>query len=102
MSRLYRGRFDGEAGLVWYSTVTSKRGDELEIGDWLDSLDHSGARSIHGIRVANPGSGFREVCFSGGWKVYDDGSSDTETVRDDVMYDVVDPYSQVAPDGGAL
>lgn len=92
-------RLDGQSGLVWYSTVTPKRGDELEIGDWLDSLDHSGARSIYGIYVARPGSGSREVCFSGGWTVYDDGSSDTETVRDDVMYDVVDPDSICDPMG---
>lgn len=93
------GRLDGMPGLVWYSRVTPKRGDELQVGDWLDSLDHSGARSIYGVRVANPGSGFREVCFSGGWRVYDDGSSDTETVRDDVTYDVVDPDSICDPMG---
>lgn len=93
------GRYDGIPGLVWYSKVTPTRGDELKIGDWLDSLDHSGARRIYDVRIAAPGSGFREVCFSGGWTVYSDGSSDTETVRDEVVYDVVDPESQVAPDG---
>lgn len=92
-------RFDGIPGMVWFSNTRKVRGDQLQVGDWLDSLDHRGARSIYGIRVAEPGSGFREVCFSGGWEVYDDGSSDTETVRDDVEYDVVDPKSQVTPDG---
>ncbi len=95
------GRCDGIPGLVWYSRVTKTRGDRLKVGDWLDSLDHSGARSIHNIRVARPGSGFREVCFSGGWAVYGDGSSDTETVRDDVMYDVVDPASICDPAGNS-
>lgn len=98
----YVGRFDGEPGLVWYSRVTKTRGDQLQVGDWLDSLDHRGARSIYGVRVTTPGSGFREVCFSGGFQVYDDGSSDSEVVRDDVFYDVVDPDSQVAPDGSPL
>lgn len=94
------GRYDGIPGLVWYSRVTKTRGDQLKVGDWLDSLDHRGARSIYGIRVAQPGSGFREVCFSGGWTVYEDGSSDTEIVRDGVLYDVVDPDSLVDPAGG--
>lgn len=98
----YVGRYDGVPGLVWYAKVTPTRGDELKVGDWLDSLDHRGARSIYGIRVAAPDSGYREVCFSGGFTVYDDGSSDAEVVRDDVMYDVVDPDSQVAPDGSPL
>lgn len=98
----YEGRFDGTPGLVWYSKVTPTRGDELKEGDWLDSLDHRGARKIYDTRVAAPGSGYREVCFSGGWTVYDDGSSNTEVVRDDVMYDVVDPASQVQPDGSLL
>lgn len=98
----YAGRFDGIPGLVWYANVTKTRGDQLQVGDWLDSLDHRGARSIYGIRVASSGSGYREVHFGGGLTVYADGSSDSEVVRDDVEYDVVDPYSQVAPDGSAL
>lgn len=93
------GRCAGIPGLVWYSRVTKTRGDELKIGDWLDSLDHSGARRIYDTRVAQPGSGFREVCFSGDWTVYEDGSSDSETVRDDVVYDVVDPDSICDPMG---
>lgn len=98
----YPGRFDGIPGLVWYADVRKVRGDQLEVGDWLDSLDHRGARSIYGIRVGAPGSGYREVCFSGGFTVYDDGSSDSEMIRDDVEYDVVNPDSQVAPDGSPL
>ena len=98
------GRFDGIAGLVWYASVTPTRGDELKIGDWLDSLDHSGARSIHAIRKANPGTDVHEVAFSpNGFH-----SGDYEVVRDNVIYDVVNPNSQVdpigtpmnAPDGG--
>lgn len=95
----HHARFTGHPGLVWYSRIRKVRGADLNVGDWLDSLDHRGARSIHGIRVATPGSGFREVHFGGGWTVYSDGSSDTETVRDDVEYDVVDPDSQVTPTG---
>ena len=99
-SNNYVGRFDGVPGLVWYATVTPTRGDELKIGDWLDSLDHSGARTIRGILVRVPGSGRRDVCFSAdGFTVFSDGSSDSETVRDDVLYDVVDPKSQVDPFG---
>ena len=95
------GRFCGMPGLVWYSEVIKKRGDELEVGGWLDSLDHHGACSIFGVRVTEQGSGFREICFSGGWTVYGDGSSDTVTVRDDVMYDVVNPDSICDPMGNA-
>jgi hypothetical protein len=98
----YEGRFDGIPGLVWYAKVRKVRGDQLQAGDWLDSLDHRGARKIYGVRVAVPASGFREVCFSGGFTVYSDGSSDSETVRDDITYDVVDPDSQVAPDGSPV
>jgi len=84
----YPGRFDGVPGLMWYSKVTPTRGDELRVDDWLDSLDHRGARAICDIRAI--GGGSRDVVFSFG---------DSETVRDDVMYDVVDPDSQVQPDG---
>lgn len=91
--------FLGYRGMVWYSTVTPTRGDQLKEGDALDSLDHCGARTIRGIRVDAPGSGYRQVHFGGGFTVYDDGSSDSEVVRDDVMYDVVDLNSVVAPDG---
>jgi hypothetical protein len=98
----HKGRFNGIPGLVWYSKVRKVRGRDLKVGDWLDSLDHHGARTIRGIRVAAPGSGFREVRFGSDWTVYSDGSSDSETVRDDVMYDVVDPKLQVAPDGSPL
>lgn len=85
------GRFDGIPGLVWYAKVTPTRGDELKVGDWLDSLDHRGARSIYEFRAI--GGGSRDAVFSFG---------DAETVRDDVMYDVVDPDSQVQPDGSPL
>lgn len=92
--------FLGYPGLVWYSRVTKTRGDQLRRGDALDSLDHCGARTIHEIRVPAPGSGFRQVAFSeGGFQVFSDGSSDSETVRDDVLYDVVDLASVCAPDG---
>jgi hypothetical protein len=88
----------GYPGMVWYSNVTPTRGDQLKPGDALDSLDHSGARTIVAIRVGAPG--FRQVAFSpDGFEVFPDGSSDSETVRDDVMYDVVDLYSVCAPDG---
>jgi hypothetical protein len=95
----YIGHFDGVPGLVWYAKVTPTRGDQLKIGDWLDSLDHQGARTIQGIRVGEPGSSCRQVHFGGGYEVYSDGSSDSEVIRDDVMYDVVDPKSQVDPFG---
>lgn len=49
----------GEPDLVWYSRVEKKRGDELQIGDWLDSLDHCGARTIHNI--TNAAGGYRTV-----------------------------------------
>lgn len=91
------GRYCGIPGLVWYSRVTKTRGDELQVGHALDSLDHRGARTIQGIRPTGPGS--RQVHFGGGWTVYPDGSSDTETLRDDVMYDVVDMDSVCDPMG---
>jgi hypothetical protein len=99
-----RGRFDGIPGLVWYATVRKVRGTDLQVGDWLDSLDHRGARMIYGIWFGdNPDahehhytddrSPHRTAMFCGG---------DTEVVRVDVEYDVVDPDSQVAPDGSPL
>ncbi|HEY6117235.1 MAG TPA: hypothetical protein VI172_14885 [Candidatus Dormibacteraeota bacterium] len=90
--------FAGYPGMVWYSRVTKTRGDQLQAGDALDSLDHCGARTIHAIRTGK--AGFRQVAFSAdGFTFYADGSSDSETVRDDVEYDVVDLASVCAPDG---
>lgn len=82
--------FLGYPGMVWYSNVTPTRGAELRVGDWLDSLDHCGARTIG--RITDAANGYRTVWFS-------NVEGDSETVRDDVMYDVVDPASVVAPDG---
>lgn len=86
----YDGRYDGIPGLVWYARARQVSGADLAVGDWLDSLDHRGARKIFGITAQDPDSATREVTFSFG---------DTETVRTDVMYDVVDPDSQVDPTG---
>lgn len=100
-------RFDGIPGMVWYSDVRKVRGDQLRIGDWLDTLDHHGARCIYGMWVGEvhpddlsetmvqtdapgPDAPLRTVMF---------GCGDTETIRADVEYDVVDPASQVTPDG---
>lgn len=80
----------GHPGMVWYSNATPTRGDQLQVGTWLDSLDHCGARTIR--RVTDAGGGYRTVWFS-------DIDDDSEVVRDDVLYDVVDPNSVVAPDG---
>lgn len=90
---LYPGRFDGIPGLVWYSRVRKVRGADLQLGDWLDSLDHRGARMIYGISWT-PGSKRGTVTFG--------GDDDTEEVHAEVVYDVVDPDSQVAPDGTPL
>jgi hypothetical protein len=90
----------GEPGLVWYSRVHKVYGSELRLGDWLDTLDHHGARMIYGIwyginkeasavHCTADRSGFRTVMFSAG---------DTEVVSAYVQYDVVDPNSQVRPD----
>jgi hypothetical protein len=78
----------GHPGMVWYTTVTPTRGDQLQVGQWLDSLDHCGARTIHNITDA--ANGYRTVWFS-------NIDGDSETVRDDVMYDVVDPDSVTGP-----
>ena len=87
----YTGEFDGIPGLVWYSRVRKVRGADLRRGDWLDSLDHRGARMIYGIAWTH--SDVLTVTFSCG---------DTELVTASVEYDVVDPESQVAPDGTPL
>lgn len=87
----HSARLSGIPGLVWYSKVRQVRGDKLKAGDWLDSLDHRGARAVYEISpIENVTT--RTVKFS-------DIAGDTETVRCDVDYDVVDPNSQVAPDG---
>ncbi len=97
-------RYDGIPGAVWYANSRQVRGDQLQVGDWLDSLDHRGARCIYGLWVGNVDpdsltddmvhtdfdSTVRTVMFSFG---------DVETVACDVEYDVVDPDSQVTPDG---
>jgi hypothetical protein len=100
-------RFDGHPGLVWFAEVRRVRGDKLQIGDWLDSLDHRGARCIYGLWAGDisaaeladamlrldapqPDSPVRTVMIGGG---------ETETIRVDVEYDVVNPDSQVTPDG---
>lgn len=85
------GRFDGIPGLVWYADVTKTYGRDLKEGDWLDSLDHRGARMISGPPRVDGNS--IVVTFSFG---------DTEIVRADVEYDVVNPDSQVQPDGSPL
>lgn len=100
------GRFDGIPGLVWYAAVTKTLGRDLKVGDWLDSLDHSGARMIVGMYLGVvpdddedwvPGididPAMRTAIFAGG---------DGEVIRTDVEYDVVEPDSQVAPDGSPL
>lgn len=103
----HHARFCGHPGMVWYATSRKVRGDQLKIGDWLDSLDHCGARAIYGMWAGDintpdladamvktgapkPGNPIRTVMF---------GCGDTETIRLDVEYDVVDPNSQVTPDG---
>jgi hypothetical protein len=98
------GRYDDIPGLVWYSRSRKVRGSDLALGDWLDSLDHRGARMIYGIWFGDSAeatshhytadeSPVRTVMFCGG---------DTEAVRVDVECDVVDPDSQVQPDGSPL
>lgn len=84
------GTIDGHPGLNWYTRVEKVHGRDLKPGQWLDSLDHSGARTIHHITELTTDS--RLVSFS-------DIDGDSEVVRTDVLYDVVDPASQVAPDG---
>jgi hypothetical protein len=91
----------GEPGLVWYSMVEHKRGDELQIGDWLDTLDHRGARMIYAVAIKDRDGDRRYVGFSV-WHYnldVEDPGSDWEAVRDDVLYDVVDPDSICDPMG---
>lgn len=103
-------RFDGHPGMVWFATSRPTRGDKLKIGDWLDTLNHSGARPIYGI-VAGPAPagggtpdaehlcGLGRAAISSGLRTVLFGGGGSETVRDDVLYDVVDPDAQVTPDG---
>jgi hypothetical protein len=102
------GHFDGIPGLVWYAEATPTLGADLKLGDWLDSLDHRGARSICGIwRGSAPRDELSAApCYA---PDCDDPiitvmffAGDTEQVRADVMYDVVNPDSQVTPDGSPL
>lgn len=89
----HSSNFCGHPGLVWYATVTPTLGAELRLGQWLDSLDHRGARMIFGLSMSKVDDPQRTVTFFGG---------DSETVRADVKYDVVDPDSQVTPDGAPV
>ena len=100
-------RLDGRPGLVWYSRVRKVPGAGLTVGDWLDSLDHRGARMICDIRdgSARPGL-FSRLMRTLGRRRPDEAlrtavfsCGDTETVHRGVEYDVVDPHSQVTPDG---
>lgn len=71
---------------VRYTKSKKVRGDKLKPGDWVDSLDHCGARKIKSIDRDNPSSPLRYVRF------YHGGG---ESVRKDVKYDVVNPNSIV-------
>lgn len=107
------GRFDGIPGLVWYAKSTPTLGADLKLGDWLDTLDHRGARMIYGI-FAGPAPagghtptvehlrGLRRTDIGSGWLTVMVAGGETETIRADVVYDVVDPDSQVQPDGSSL
>lgn len=102
----HHARFSGYPGMVWYATSQRVLGSQIQIGDWLDTLDHRGARCVYGMwageidagdlpevmmrRLPQPDSPVRTVMF---------GFGDTETIRVDVEYDIVDPASQVTPDG---
>jgi hypothetical protein len=106
----HAARFCGIPGLVFYSKVEKVRGDQLRIGQWLDTLDHRGARAIFGLfaGAAPPDCGTpdpehlqRLDCtdVDSGLITVMVGFGETETVRADVEYDVVDPDTQVTPDG---
>jgi hypothetical protein len=101
------GHYDGIPGLVWYSKATKTYGRDLKLGDWLDSLDHRGARTIWGLWR---GSATRAELGARSLYLPDQadplitvmfGGGDTEVVRADVQYDVVEPDSQTARPGGA-
>jgi hypothetical protein len=70
----------------WYTRIRKTFGRDLKLTDWLDSLDHRGARMIFRITMPYLDSQTWSVAFHGG---------DTETIRPDVEYDVVDPSSVV-------
>ena len=84
----------GMPGLVWYSEVA-----DLEVGQWLDTLDHRGARAIYSIDPSAADSPVSVVRFDG---IRYGILEDSEIVRKDVTYDVVNPDSMVAPDGSPL
>lgn len=103
-------RFCGIPGMVWYANITKVRGADLRVGQWLDTLDHRGARAILGILAGSAPSDngtptvdhlrrLRVVDAKSGLLTVMVGGGETETVRADVEYDVVDPDSQVTPDG---
>ena len=72
------------ARYVRYTKSKKVRGDQLKPGQWIDSLDHRGARQIKSIDKDDPSSRLRYIHF------YFGGG---ESVRKDVKYDVVDPKS---------
>lgn len=99
--RTYSARDFAGPGAIWYSQVRKVRGADLRLGDWLDTPDHRGARMIHGIWF-----GGTAAPVDMGWDASRSNvltvmisAGETELVRADVEYDVVDPHSQVAPDG---
>lgn len=97
------GRFDGIPGLVWYADVRKVRGSDLTLGMWLDSLDHRGARKVAGVWYGAADRPSTSIfCDEGGAVTAMFFGGDTETLRADVLYDVVDPASQVAPDGSPM
>lgn len=107
-SPTYHGNFCGYPGLVWYAKARRVKGADLRIGDWLDTLDHRGARAVYGIFAgAAPADMVDEQHLMGltghdldsDWLTVMVAGGEIETVRADVEYDVVDPDSQVTPDG---
>lgn len=92
--------------MITYTDSRLVKGADLKIGDWLDTLDRGGARAIFGIfagmgpdnrgtptaerlqalRCNDINSGYRTIMVGGG---------ETETVRVDVDYSVVNPDTMV-------
>lgn len=84
-------RYSGMDGLVWYSRVRTVAGDALRVGDWLDTVDHRGARRIQ--RIEETSDLYRTVRHA-------DGAF--EEIDRDEECSVVDPDSLVDPTGGKL
>jgi hypothetical protein len=84
-----------------YGTVRQVAGADVQPGMWLDTPDRQGARKVYGIMIPfdpEADQNERTVIFG----QYASGGYDSETLRADEFYDVVDSSTEHLHDGDQI